>query len=145
MKAFDPDFTPQFTPKDMLELGVFGGAYFEHVPPHHPASWWKKAKLSPDGKPHRELNYFGVLASQSRSVWEKKGWIHKDDPHGWFEWYCNYYLGRRHEDDERQIKRWRAMQRHVAQIVQNCRKGDEFCRRRQRQALLHWAYDTRTL
>ena len=145
MTKFHPDFKPQLTPKEMLELGVFGGLYFSDKPKEFPRTWFTRAKLSPDGKQHKELNHFCVLASQSLSEWRKKGWIHKDDPRGWFEWYCRYYLGRRHEDDERQIKRWKAMSRHVAQVVQNCRRGDEYCRPRQRQALLHWAYDTRKL
>ncbi len=144
-KNFAKEFRPQLTPQEMLALGVFGGAYFEERTKEFPTSWWKGARLSPDGAPHKELNYFGVLASQPRSVWQKKGWIHTDDPHGWFEWYCRYYLGRRHEDDVRQIKRWNAIRRHVAQVVLHCRKGDEFCRRRQRQALLHWAYDSRKM
>lgn len=145
MKAIHKDFKPQLTPKEMLELGIFGGLYMSDKPKEFPATWFKKAKLSPDGKAHKDLNYFGVIASQPLSVWKQKGWIHKDDPRGWFEWYCRYYLGRRHEDDERQIKRWKAMSRHVAQVVQNCRRGDEFCRPKQRQALLHWAYDSRKL
>ncbi len=144
-KNFAPEFQPMLTPKEMLELGVFGGAYFAEIPSEFPRSWWKHAKISSDGLPHKELNYFKVLASQSRSVWNEKGWIHKDDPHGWFEWYCRYYMGRRHEDDLRQIKRWNMMRRHVSQIKNNCQHGDVVCRPRQRQALLHWAYDTRAL
>lgn len=142
---FHPDFKPQLTPQEMLELGIFGGLYFGDRPSEFPKSWYKNAKLSPDGKQHKELNYFGVNASQSLSVWKTKGWIHKDDPRGWFQWYCRYYMGRRHDDDERQIKRWKAISRHIAQVVHNCRKGDEFCRPRQRQAILHWAYDSRKL
>jgi hypothetical protein len=77
---------------------------------------------------------------------KKKGWIYKDDPRGWFEWYCRYYMGRRIEDeDDRQIKRWRAIRRHLGQINKNCRAGDINCRPRQRQALLHWAYDSRKI
>ncbi len=144
-KNFDPTFTPMLTPKEMLELGVFGGAYYEEVTDEFPKSWWVNAKRSPTGMPLKALNYFGVLASQPRSVWQEKGWIHKDDPHGWFEWYCRYYMGRRHPDDVRQIKRWNMMRRHVSQIVNNCEPGDAHCRPRQRQALLHWAYDTRRL
>ena len=144
-KNFDPDFKPQLTPKEMFELGVFGGCYFEEPPSAFPKHWFTHAKLSDDGKQHKELNYYGVLAGQSRSVWRAKGWIHTDDPCGWFEWYCKYYLGRRHEDDERQIRRWKAITRHVAQITHNCRSHDQHCRRRQRQAVLQWAYDPRKL
>lgn len=142
-KNFHPDFKPQLTPKEMLALGIFGGLYMSDKPKEFPASWFSHAKLSPDGKVHKELNYFGVNASQPLSEWKKKGWIHKDDPRGWFQWYCRYYLGRRHEDDERQIKRWFAFRRHASQVMHNCRTDDEFCRPRQRQALLHWAYDSR--
>ena len=144
-KNFDPDFRPHLTPPEMLELGVFGGLYFGDKPIEFPKGWWAKAKLSPDGKQHKELNFFKVNASQPLSVWKQKGWIHPDDPRGWFQWYCRYYLGRRHEDDERQIKRWKAIARHVAQVKHNCRAGDIHCRPRQRQALLHWAYDSRKL
>jgi hypothetical protein len=144
-KHFHPEFTPHLTPKEMLELGVFGGLYFSDKPEEFPASWFKNAKLSPDGKRHKELNYYGLNASQPLSVWQTKGWIHPDDPRGWFQWYCRYYLGRRHEEDERQIKRWKAIARHIAQIRHSCRPGDQFCRPRQRQAILHWAYDPRKL
>lgn len=144
-KRFHPDFKPQLTPQEMLELGVFGGLYMTDCQKEFPKAWFKKAKLSPDGVRHKELNYFEINASQPLSVWQAKGWIHKDDPRGWFQWYCRYYLGRRHPDDERQIKRWRAISRHVAQVVHNCMRGDPTCRRRQRQALLHWAYDSRKL
>jgi len=140
---FDPEFKPDLTPQQMLELGIFGGLYMSDKPQEFPRSWFAKAKLSPDGKRHADLNFFKVNASQPLSVWQVKNWIHPDDPRGWFEWYCKYFLGRRHADDARQIKRWKAMKRHIAQVAQNCRVGDLNCRRRQRQALLHWAYDSR--
>ncbi len=145
-KNFRIDFRPDLTPKEMLELGVFGGVYFSDKPKEYPKSWFTQAKTSPDHKQHKELNYFGINASQPLSVWQKKGWINKNDPRGWFEWYCRYYMGRRLEkEDERQIKRWKAIRRHVGGLVKNCRKGDIFCRPKQRQALLHWAYDSRNL
>lgn len=142
---FDPGFTPDLTPKQMLQLGVFGGYYFEEMPKEFPKSWFVQAKLSDDRQSHKELNYFKVNASQSRRVWQQKGWMHTDDPYGWFQWYCRYFMGRRHEDDTRQIKRWKAMKRHVTQVRKNCKKGDHSCRKKQRQALLHWAYDSRAL
>jgi hypothetical protein len=109
-----------------------------------PASWFKRAKLST--KRDRALNFFGVDASQPLSTWRKKGWIHPADPRGWFQWYCRYYMGRRMpEEDARQIKRWKAIRRHIAQIERNCDTHDLSCRRRQRQAVLHWAYDSRKI
>ena len=141
-KNFDPRFTPDLTPPQMLRLGVFGGLYISDKPSEFPREWFTQAKLSPDKKYHPELNYFGVRASQPLSVWRQKGWIHTDDPRGWFQWYCRYYLGRRHSDDERQIKRWYAFRRHATQVVNNCEKKDLTCRKVQRQALLHWAYDS---
>ncbi len=147
-KNFDPSFKPDFTPKEMLELGVFGGVYMRDCPSEYPAVWFKKAKFAPSTskKPVAAVNFFGVNASQPLSVWRKKGWIYKDDPRGWFEWYCRYYLGRRlPKEDTRQIKRWNAMRRHIAQIILKCRKGDFSCNTKQRQALLHWAYDSRKM
>jgi hypothetical protein len=143
-KNFASDFHPELTPKEMLELGVFGGKYMTDCHDEFPASWFRKAKLSPRRRDPK-LNYFGVNASVPLSVWRTKGWIYHEDPRGWFQWYCRYYMGRRCPDDERQIKRWRAMRRHIAQIKKHCPKRELECRPRQRQALLHWAYDSRRI
>ncbi|NHF71678.1 hypothetical protein [Paracoccus xiamenensis] len=141
---FDEGFTPDLIPAEMLRLGVFGGCYMTDCRDEFPAEWFKGAKLSP-GKPDAKLNYFGIKASQPLSEWRRKGWLHPDDPRGWFQWYCRYWMGRRHDDDARQIGRWRAIRRHVGQLRRACDPGDLFCRPRQRQALLHWAYDSRKL
>jgi hypothetical protein len=142
-RSFDPEFMPDLTPREMLELGVFGGKYLTDCTAEFPANWFAHAKLSPKGKNPR-LNFFGVDASQPLAEWRRKGWIHEDDPRGWFQWYCRYYMGRRIPDeDSRQIGRWKAMKRHIAQIKANCDPGNILCRPRQRQALLHWAYDSR--
>ena len=142
--GFDPAFKPELTPAEMLALGVFGGKYMTDCRDEFPAAWFSGAKLA-KGRRDNGLNYFGVDASQPLTVWRAKGWIHEDDPRGWFQWYCRYYRGRRHPDDARQIGRWRAMTRHITQIRRNCAPGDIFCRKRQRQALLHWAYDSRLI
>lgn len=147
-KNFDPEFRPQLTPKEMLELGVFGGIYMRDCIDEFPKDWFTYAKFAPaDSFKHDpKINFFGVNASQPLSVWKAKGWIYEEDPRGWFQWYCRYYMGRRIPDEDvRQIKRWRMMVRHVAQIHNKCRPGDFFCNRKQRQALLHWAYDSRKL
>jgi hypothetical protein len=141
-RNFHPDFKPELTPKEMLALGVFGGKYMTDCRDEFPASWFEGAKLCPE-RHDPELNCFGVNASQPLAEWRRKGWIHEDDPRGWFQWYCRYYRGRRMEDDQRQIKRWRAIRRHISQIKKNCITGDLLCRPRQRQAVLHWAYDSR--
>jgi len=144
-RDFDPEFQPDLTPRQMLELGVFGGKYMTDCRAEFPASWFRHAKLSP-GRQDPSLNFFGVKASVPLSVWKAKGWIHPEDPRGWFQWYCRYYRGRRIPDeDRRQIKRWKAFARHVAQLRKHCEPGDAFCRPRQRQALLQWAYDSRPI
>src|SRR5262249_6099096 len=93
-RNFDPQFRPELTPQQMLRLGVFGGKYMTDTRKEFPKSWFSRAKLSPR-RHDRSLNFFGVDASQPLSVWRKKGWIHPDDPRGWFQWYCRYYVGRR--------------------------------------------------
>lgn len=144
-KNFHPDFKPELSPQDMLELGVFGGKYMTDCQQEFPKKWFTRAKLSADKK-DVSLNYFSADASQPLSEWNRKGWIHPDDPRGWFQWYCRYYMGRRNEqEDSRQIKRWRAFRRHAAAVRKNCEPFDFSCRRKQRQALLHWAYDSRNI
>jgi hypothetical protein len=150
-RNFHPDFKPDLTPAQMLKLGVFGGKYLTDCGPRKtggsaefPAAWFRRAKLSRD-MPRAELNYFLVLASKPLAYWRAKGWIWPEDPRGWFQWYCRYYQGRRGPDDLRQIRRWKAMTRHIAQLRRHCLPGDEACRPRQRQALLQWAYDSRKL
>ena len=143
-RNFDPRFEPELTPKQLLRLGVFGGRYMTDCRAEFPSDWFRSARLCSE-RHDPNLNFFGVNASQPLTVWRKKGWIYREDPRGWFQWYCRYYSGRRCGDDERQIKRWRGIRRHVAQIARNCRPGDPDCRPRQRQALLHWAYDSRRI
>ena len=142
---FDPEFTPDLAPADMMRMGVFGGKYMTDCIDEFPCDWFEGAKLSP-ARADPKLNYFGVAASQPLSVWRANGWIFPDDPRGWFQWYCRYFMGRRLAgEDARQIKRWKAMRRHARQIQMNCEPGDIWCRRRQRQALLHWAWDSAKL
>ena len=143
-QSFNPEFRPQLAPKEMLRMGVFGGKYMTDCKQEFPADWFESAKLSPD-KHDPDINFFQIKASKPLSYWQQKGWIHEDDPRGWFQWYCRYYMGRRHADDHRQIARWKGMRRHISQVKINCIKGDLLCRPRQRQALLHWAYDARDI
>ena len=139
-KEFAAGFKPFFSPKQMLEMGVFEGRYCNDCRAEFPADWFSNARIA--ATPDPELNYFGIKSRQPLAVWRKKGWIYGPDPRGWFQWYCRYYLGRRLPDiDEIQVKRWRGFARHAGQIRANCDPGDIFCRPRQRQALLQWAYD----
>ena len=139
---FQSDFQPQLTPKEMLELGVFGGKYMNDCYDEFPVSWFENAKISTTK--NVQLNYFKVQASLPLSHWREKGWIYNDDPRGWFQWYCRYFMGRRIlDEDTRQIKRWKAIKRHLGAVIKNCKSLDLECRKKQRQALLHWAYDSR--
>ena len=140
-RNFAPDFKPELTPKQMLELGVFEGKYLTDCQAEFPKKWFENAKMSPL-KPDIECNCFRIKSRQSLKIWKEKGWIYGPDPRGWFQWYCRYYRGRRLDEvDAIQIKRWKAFKRHKAQVEKNCIPGDFSCRSRQRQALLQWAYN----
>ncbi len=102
-KNFDSEFNPELTPKQMLEMGVFGGKYMTDCKEEFPIDWFKKAKICSE-KHDSNLNYFKINASKSLKYWLDRMWIHPEDPRGWFQWYCRYYMGRRSEDDKRQIK-----------------------------------------
>lgn len=144
-EGFDLEFQPELTPKEMLVLGIFGGVYMRDCRNEFPVDWFEHARLA-SGKRDAMLNFYQINASQPLAEWVRKGWIYEDDPRGWFQGYCRYYMGRRiPEEDMRQIKRWKNMTRHIAQVKKYCAPGDLACRRRQRQAILHWAYDSRTL
>ena len=133
-------FKPQLTPKKMLELGVFGGAYFGLNIKEYPKTWFNNVKVSKNFDVN--LNRFKVKSGLSRKEWQEKGWIFKQDPLGWFQWYCRFSNGRRIPYiDEVQIKRWKNFNRHVAAIKKNCETTDLHCRRKQRQAILQWAYN----
>ena len=138
--CFSKEFSPFYSPQQMLEMGVFEGKYCNDCVNEFPPGWYRNAKTSPTPDP--ALNYFGIKSRQPLRVWRQKGWIYEPDPRGWFQWYCRYYLGRRLPVvDGIQIKRWKAFARHSGQIRANCEPGDIFCRRRQRQALLQWSYN----
>jgi hypothetical protein len=125
-----PEFQPHYSPVTMLQLGVFKGGYFNHEPAaiqgwanlrstiNPESEFWKLlneklpqvsdyAQKLCNTKPNKEVNFFKVDAGKDQAYWEEKGWMHPDDPRGWFEWYIKFFYGRRHEDDERQIKRWK--------------------------------------
>ncbi len=138
---FASDFCPELTPKEMLALGVFEGHYLNDCQNKFPKTWFRHAKLALTA-PDEKMNYFGVKSRLSLMQWRQKGWIIEPDVRGWFQWYCRYYMGRRlPEIDAFQIKRWKSFRRHFVQVEKNCFPGDIMCRRKQRQALLQWAYN----
>ena len=138
---FAPDFKPELTPVEMLNMGVFEGKYLNDCRNEFPAFWFENAHLSPK-KADANQNFFHVRSRLPLSEWRRRGWILDPDPRGWFQWYCRYYYGRRlPKVDAIQINRWKSFRRHKAQIEKNCYIGDLNCRPRQRQALLQWAYD----
>lgn len=93
-KDWHPEFTPSFTPEEMLKLGVFEGKYINIIK-GIPASWKKLPKVvGPNDPPGVELKTYKVKSRQPLSVWKENGWI-MTDKGGWFHWYCLYYLGRR--------------------------------------------------
>lgn len=138
------DFYPQLSPKEMLEKGIFegaggylGGGFRDEIP----EEWF----INLDKKMFTisaENNYFKVKSRLSLLEWKKRKWIIGDDPRGWFQWYCRWTLGRRTPYDKKQISRWKSFKRHIGQIKKNCQKGDFSCRKKQRQSLLQWAYDS---
>lgn len=136
---YHPDFNPVYTPIEMLQMGVFEGKYYNDCIDEYPKEFFLNARVSLSSA-EVGCNYFKCKSRQPLSVWNENGWIERIDPRGWFEWYSRYYLGRRTDDDLRQIKRWKAFARHAAQVKKNC-PGDLTKRVRQRQALLQWSYD----
>ncbi len=144
-KIFDPNFRPELSPAEMLKMGVFEGKYLNDCTRELPKEWYEQAiKSLSSQKPDVSKNFFKIKSRQSLQIWREKGWILPNDPdvRGWFQWYCRYYLGRRDQElDQRQIKRWRAFKRHQAQVKKHCFAGDLDCRKKQRQALLQWAYN----
>jgi hypothetical protein len=116
------DFFPNMTPKEVLQAGSFGGTYFRPITSsvtkldydkmwlELPQNWLQGldvAKMVSSSEYHNEVNTYKVKCGGSLEMWESSGWINKLDPYGWFMWYCRFYLGRRTEDDERQISRWK--------------------------------------
>ena len=160
-----PTFRPNLTPREMFQLGSFGGTYWRpiqssvtkknHKNPHkkYPKSWWK-------GIPEENLsssecdikkNKYGVRVGTSLDFWEDKGWIKASHPYGWVQWYCDFYMGERCDDDERQIKRWEALAGPRGRfmrflVTQILKKGDKSdwdnpeISPKIRQVLQHWGY-----
>lgn len=102
-------FKAQLEPEQILDLGVFGGSYFEAATEEDfldMRSTIVEMALQNRGRYDKSKNHYGVKAGQSYDVWVRNGWIFPEDPLGWFHWYCRYSTGRRHERDAHQIARY---------------------------------------
>ena len=167
MKTFQdyPDFKPNISPKEMFEIGIMGGSYFRKIKSpktgkiyknHH-----KKFKFLKDIPKNKiinqeydkSINRYNVVVGTSYEYWMSKNWINEDiDPYGWIEWYCNFWQGRRSNDDLRQIKRWKNIagingrfRRQLQNKINKLGVNDDKVYIRMRQTLLHWGVDTRLL
>jgi len=162
-----PEFTPNVTPKNVFKRGAFGGTYFRTIDSgvtgkkhngktvirEYPKEWFKgidieKMVISPEYD--KKVNKYGVKCGSSLEDWESKDWIIKQDPYGWFQWYCRFYKGRRTKDDSRQIKRWsgivgpngRFRRRLMNEIIKKNKKFNDYSISPViRQVLLHWGYE----
>lgn len=136
-----PDFTPCYTPGEMFKLGIFGGSYFQ-IETQLPQGFLEETRdlFLFNSKPDKSINAYGILSGSSLEWWMEQNLIHPDDPNGWVEWYVKFYWGRRHEDDDRQIQRFRSfVARHIGMLRSYERKGKTSIKTNQN--LLQWAWD----
>ena len=162
-----PNFRPNLSPRQMFKLGSFGGTYWRPIKSKYfntilknknkkyPKSWWKgipESWLTTKFSDYDvKINKYGVKVGTTLDFWEKKGWINSSDPYGWVQWYCDFYMGERGADDDRQIKRWeqlagpngRFRKWLVTQILKKGTKKDwnnHTISPAIRQTLQHWGY-----
>jgi len=160
-----PNFKPNLTPKEIFELGSFGGTYWRPIKSKfcksilreqhlkYPKSWWKNI---PDNwltnkwdKYDTKINKYKVSVGTTLEFWEEKNWIVSSHPYGWVQWYCDFYSGKRSDDDERQINRWirtagpnSRFRRMLINLINNHKTTfDDFSiSPKIRQTLQHWGY-----
>ena len=156
-----PEFEPDLTPKEIFQLGSFGGTYWrpiysnvtkKHYKNQHkkfPKHWWEN--LSEDKLTSKWEDYdisknkYNVKVGTTLEFWEKKEWINKENPYGWVQWYCNFYIGKRGVNDEKQIARWNSMKRFLIPLVREIKDkkkdfDDPEVSPKRRQTLQHWGY-----
>ena len=152
-------FAPNKTPVEKIKEGAFGGTYFRDIYSSVNGKWYRNSskeftflrdldpKLYSSNYYDVNVNKYGLKCGTSLRFWENKGWIHKQDPYGWFPWYCRYYLGRRSYDDKRQIKKWNNIINRfkgisVTMIKDKDTKFDDYSvSPKIRQILLHCGYE----
>lgn len=149
------EFQPNVTPLEMFQMGVFGGSYWRPIhstvvnadlsDQHLEFSELKGLSGLDSPTCNPSLNYYKAKAGSSLEQWESKGWIIKQDPYGWVQWYCRFYYGRRSPDDERQIDRWLKYagpkgrwRRNLENQIAN--KGKDKASKVVRQGLLQWGF-----
>lgn len=158
-----PDFKPNLSPKQIFELGSFGGTYWRPITSsitnkkyknqhlEFPNKWWNNIPSSNliSCKYNKNINNYNVKVGTSLTFWEDKEWIISQDPYGWIQWYCRFYLGRRTKDDIRQIKRWKAIASENGRfrkwlitliLKKNGKWNDKLISPKIRQTLQHWGY-----
>ena len=113
------DFGANKTSAEVIKEGAFGGTYFRDIYSGVTKKWFQKSQKKFDQLKNIDQKYcfsdyydvsvnkYGVKCGASLRFWENKGWMNKIDPYGWVQWHFRYWLGRRSEDDERQINRWK--------------------------------------
>lgn len=159
-------FRPNLTPQQVFRAGAFGGGYYRPIVSktakctfdvgvhlEFPPDWFDGLDVSRTVTSevyHKDANRYGVKSGNDLAFWEGKGWMRAQDPYGWFQWYCRFYLGRRTDDDDRQVSRWvkaigdkgRWRTFLVGQCVKSGKAWDDFTASPvTRQTLLHWGYE----
>lgn len=134
-------FKPHLNPREMLELGVFGGSYFHDATDEDLLGLGSATRLAHLNRdPFDKLkNQYEVKAGEDFAAWTKNGWIFPEDPLGWFHWYCRYSSGRRHERDEHQMRRWINYKRW-ARVARTQQHTKGFVSSVVKQGLIQWAY-----
>ena len=160
-----PEFNPNLSPSEIFKLGSFGGTYwrpiysrithkdYKNQHKKYPASWWEglsdKQLTTPWENYDVSLNKYGKKVGTTLQFWEDKGWIKPSHPYGWIQWYCDFFMGKRSKDDERQIDRWLGLAgengRFRKWLVTQIKKkkgahNDASISPAIRQTLQHWAY-----
>ena len=136
----EKDFTPCYTPVQMFKMGIFGGSYFQ-IQTHLPSDFLDEiGGIEYGRKENKNENFYGVISGSSLEWWKNRGLIHKDDPNGWVEWYIKFYYGRRHQDDKRQIRRFKSFVSRNMGMVKGYLKKEKNSPKTN-QNLLQWGWD----